>query len=531
MSIMRDPETGRDRAYPGGVALLSLIVLAASLLWAVTTPAFHGPDEALHYNSINRLLDGEGWPEPYTAPVKASTWRAVGESTGSRVLFQGPAVREMSPAAPGDRSAMNDGSGLEDRGRDQMVQHPPTYYLLGAGAVQVVGGTSIPWDTALMTLRVLSAVLTAASVPFLVGVGRRLTGSRRAGLLGATSLLAIPFFSTMGGYVTNDSLLLLTTSAALYCAVRTLDADRLLTWLLLTGLGLGAALLTKGLALFLIPVVGLLTLLAVLRRPLPAHRRLSLLLVPQGVAFVVGGWWWLRNLLTLGSVQPSQCGVDGGCTMIAPKDPPPPDTWFFAVSFVKRFSQTFWGRGGIETIAYPYAVTTAATVLLVALVLAAVLLTRRRTVLLALVAAPVLITVVLFTNAYGIYVDVGVPNRGVQGRYVFSTAAVLAACAAVLWARWDRRAGGRRVTAAGTVLLSGLVSAAGWWWVVDRLWAAPDDGLRQGIAASTESTGSSVGAVIGLGLVLAIATAALAALMLRRDLSDAAPRRSVPSPG
>lgn len=531
MSATGTSETGRDRGYPVGVALLSLIVLAASLLWAVTTPAFHGPDEALHYNSVNRLLDGGGWPEPYTAPVKASTWRAVGESTGARVLFQGPAVREMRPAAPGDRSAMDDGSGLEDRGRDQMVQHPPTFYLLGAGVLQVGGGTSLPWDTALMTLRVLSAVLTAAAVPFVVGVGRRLTGSRRAGLLGATSLLAIPFFSTMGGYVTNDSLLLLTTSAALYCAVRTLDAERLLTWLLLTGLGLGAALLTKGLALFLIPVVGVLTLMAVLRRPLPVHRRLALLLVPQAVAFVVGGWWWLRNLLTLGSVQPSQCGVDGGCTMIAPTDPPPPDPWFFAVSFVKRFSQTFWGRGGVETIAYPYAVTTAATLLLVAMVLTAVLLTRRRTILLSLVAAPVLITVVLFTNAYGIYVDVGVPNRGVQGRYVFSTAAVLAACAAVLWVRWDRRTGRMRLTAAGAVLLSVAVAAAGWWWVVARLWAPPDGGLRRGVLASTESTGSSVGAVVALGIVLAIATAAFAILLLRHDLSAEAPRRSVPSPG
>ncbi|WP_375000319.1 phospholipid carrier-dependent glycosyltransferase [Aeromicrobium sp. CTD01-1L150] len=513
-----------EAGYRAACALLSIVFLAGSLVWALTTPAFHGPDEALHYNSVNRILSGEGWPEPYDAEVKGSTWQAVGESTGSHVLFAPEEVRSLPKPPPDERSSMAGPTDLEDQTRDQMVQHPPGYYGLAAGILQLAGGTSLSWDTALVTLRILSAVLTAAAVPFMVGLGRRLTDSRRAGLIGATGVLAIPFFTTMGGYATNDSLLLLMTSATLYTAVRAIDAPRVVPWLLATGVGLGLALLTKGLALLLIPVIGVLGVMALWRRDGSVVRRALLLGLPQAVAFVIGGWWWLRNLLVLGSLQPSQCGLPTRCAEVAPSDPPPPDFWVFTTNFLERFSRLFWGRGGLEEIAYPVVLTTTASIAVVVIVLAALALGRRRAVVAVLLLLPTLVVVTIFRNAYGIYLDVGAPNRGVQGRYVFSGIAVLSACIAAVWARIrpDFRLG--RAADVAVTAAAAIVAVGGWVWVFERLWVRPYDGWRQGLLAASDSVGASPWFTAGAFATFVVGLVAFAVSLL----FQARPRQLAP---
>jgi hypothetical protein len=52
------------RWVPPAVALASVLLFLVSLAWAVVTPALRGADEGAHLNSVVRLAEGGGWPQP-----------------------------------------------------------------------------------------------------------------------------------------------------------------------------------------------------------------------------------------------------------------------------------------------------------------------------------------------------------------------------------------------------------------------------------------------------------------------------------
>lgn len=472
--------------YVLAAALSMLCFFTLSTLWAVTSPPLSGPDEAKHFNSVSRLAAGGGWPLPYEAPVMGATrdaQREAGRTAGEDGL--------KAVVDPELRSDFLGNSTLPDAGRDNMVHHPPAYYLVESVIIQVVDGGELRWDQAMVALRIASAAMLALAVPFVLGAARWITGSRRAGLIGGISLLSIPFLTNLGGFVANDGLLISAMSASFYLLVRPWNTRRAIPLVpILAGVALGIALLTKGTALLALPVVVVLAFVA--SRSLAASWpvRIGLTAMPAAVGLLIGGWWWVRNLLVLGKVQPSVYGatIDTFPGVAHPEY----DFGYFNVKFWDRLSQTFWGRGGQAELALPGDLVDAASVGLVILLLLVLVLSRRRLVVGVLLAYPVALVVLLFVNAHDIFWNFGAHNRGIQGRYLYPGIVAFGAVVASAWLLLERRIQRGRtaaiVAAVGALVACGI-GGLGFGWVFRQTWAAGGTGWGAQLEAAAFATG------------------------------------------
>lgn len=503
--MTRSPDLETDlgpRIYGVLAATVTVVFAAVAVVWALVMPAFSGPDELRHYNSVVRVLDGGGWPEPYKADVLDATFTAFYESGAE---YRGVGLAHLPD--PEDRSTVLDGGPSGFTVSDQMVQHPPAYYYLLASVVSASDEASLRWDHAQLSMRLLSAMLVAGAVPLLIGIGRWITGSRLAGIAAGSAILFVPFFGTAAGHISNDALLILACTTSLYAAVRAVVSLRP-AWLLVCGAALGVALLTKGFALLLIPVIAAFAVLAVVRAGLRPWRAIAIAGATFAIAFAIGGWWWLRNLITIGKLQPSMLGNRERST--APH--PDYDLLEFMTSAVGRLNRTFWGRGARAEFALPELAVMIAGGVSLAIVVAALFFARRRLEFLLLMSFPVLILTTTLVNAHAIYWDIGDPSRGVQGRYVFaSITAWTTAVAIVVWTATRRGSLRARSTVVAAVFLMGaLTTVAAGWWVIrsisepDGIWAyVAATGVRHGVPPATLLV------AVAVGIVAAAATVAI----------------------
>ncbi len=494
-------------AYEVSVAALSGVVLVVTLAWGMLLPAFDGPDEPWHHNSVARLVDGGGWPPAYEAMVLESTWDAVRES-GAAV----PGERDRSsPLSPTERGPLLDGTSEASDVPDFMLQHPPAHYGLVAVVVGAAGGGDLSWDRAQLVMRAVSAVLLATAVALVVGAVRWATGDQRAGLVGGASVLAIPFFTNAGAYGSNDTLLVAACSGTLYLLVRAARDPAAAAWLLpAAGAVYGLALLTKGFALFLAPVVAVLTVVVLVRRRGDRARTL----IQAGAAAVlclgIGGWWWVRNYLTLGTVQPSRLGS-------RERSDTPVDGYSlsdFLVGALGRLNATFWGRGGRPDVALPEVVPWALTAVLAVVVVVAFAHRRARWFLLVLALYPAAVAGTVILNAHGIYWDTGRPFQGVQGRYLYSGVAAFAVAVGsayhVVARRLSRRTG--RALLATVLLTTVAASVTATAWTLGRTWADRDPGaaLLRGVADGSSWTVWFAAAVVAVAACSAVMVTAAA---------------------
>ncbi|WP_250442534.1 DUF2142 domain-containing protein [Actinotalea sp. C106] len=407
------------RTFRTSLVLLTVCFGLLATCWSVLTPPFKAPDEPQHYNSVLRLMNGGGWPAPGAAYLTEGTVLATQEA-GFDVGLDALAVR-----APRDAPSRSVVTAMTapfpapiTQSYDQMSQHPPAYYALGAGLLTVLGAHDWAWDGQLLALRLLSVVLTVGTVP-LIGLSvERLVGSRPVALAASVIPLGIPQVAHIAGGASNDALTTLSGSLVVYLVVRTMTTPPGGRALLGLGAALGLGLLTKGFMLAAIPMVALALLL-------PAHglgwrRRTGNALIALATAFVVGGWWWLRNLLLYGEVQPAG-------------DPPLPagdgqqTLRVFLYQASVRLSQTFWGSFGWLELEVPaWLVRSGNSLVLLALLGAAVWAVRRRRVgpMLALAAFPAgILGIVLVGGGIRHFHSGQFP--GLQGRYLFCALVVL----------------------------------------------------------------------------------------------------------
>ncbi|MEV8266685.1 DUF2142 domain-containing protein [Microbacterium sp. NPDC076911] len=501
--MIRRATDAPERRYRAAVALLTLLASLIGIAWAMTLPYFDGPDESRHYNSIARVVDGGGWPRPYDAVVLGVTRQALSEAG---VATDSPAVLPLAS----DRSHFLGDSAHLASGRDAMVQHPPGYYLAAALVVSALGGGELRWDQALMIMRVGSALVLAAAVPFIAGTARWATRARIAGVIGAIGVLAIPSFLIGGGYASNDVLLILACSATIYLLVRACSQEHPSEWLLpLAGLAYGVALFSKGLAMMLAPAVLILALVALHRRGYSPRSVATQLVVPLLIATTIGGWWWIRNLIILGLLQPSQYGSREGSDLASEGY----DLAFFVTSFFERLNSTFWGRGTNAETAFPFWVLLGLAAVLIVIIAAALVGGQRRWLLTVLMSYPAIIGTTLLVNAHGIYWDLGLPSRGVQARYLFSGAAVFAAVFAT-FANLVANKGKMlpRGAVAALAFLPLVSSAAAMLWILPPTWAPLVD--EYGVTVA-DFMGVSGWVYALTGVFAILATLGLAALLFQ----------------
>lgn len=426
------PHRGVSRKETGAVVAITAAFFAVLLMWAVLTPPFSAPDEPAHLNSALRLTEGFSWP----APGEARLSNAIIAARDEAAL---PAAERSTLA---ELAAAHPGTG----GVDQMTQHPPFFYLLVAGVLNLFGAVDLRADLALLVMR-LCSVLLALPLPALVWASvRRVTRSPRAAVVGAAAVLAVPQLAQIFASASNDAAAVLACSVATLLLLRIMTGDARRRVVVAAGIALGVALLTKGTALPFVPFLAV--VIAVWPRRIPARTRLLRALASLAIAFAVGGWWWARNLLVFRDLQPSGLAPSRETKPWAPGTGP--DIVSYLDLMWTRLSGNFWGDFGSLDYPLPEVVTDTLSVVCILVVVLAIF-TRRsdRLQIRILAALPALLFLMLVANTWRHFVRTQAP-AGMQGRYFYVTIVVLIVLSALAWR--SLVAAERRVSIATTLL-------------------------------------------------------------------------------
>ncbi len=409
----------------GGVPLFVwlLVALQGALMFMCTFlyPADYGYDEPQHVDMAYAYAQGHG----LYGPGERRT------AVGIKQTERGPGYPPQRPFSDVDIVPRGERQSIDEMGGDrpslvgypnQMVQHPPLYYLLGAGVFRVPGVAQLPYDQQIAMLRVLS-ILMMMPLPLLAwAMTRTWAGDGPIALAAGAMPLTLPNLARSGATFNNDNLAILLTSLILLLVARVVAGDLSRRTGVLLGLLMTGALLTKAFALVLPPVVLLAYLVAWrrFRRSLPWRPALLALLIGG----IPGGLWWLHNLVSYGAVQPFGYGKENLTKIVGPIVPTTAGPQDFVTGFVERMSQRFYGGIGLpEGPAFPAMVAYIWTGMLVLAVLVGFAFgfsdRLGRTAVLVILAPTALSLVILARETYLVWAQHAGRFAGVQGRYMY----------------------------------------------------------------------------------------------------------------
>lgn len=440
------PVPGLARPGRGEITTVALLTIAFALLlgvWAILTPVFDAPDESIHVNSALRTALGDEWV-PAGQGLLYESVDVMRRTVDSVPAADRPTVGELLEEDPG-----------LSEGRDQMTQHPPTWYLIGGTVLRLVDFEELRWDRATILLRLLD-VATIAPLPLLAwATVRRVTRSPRTALVGALSVFFVPQLASIGASFTNDAPVILCGAVIVWLGSRYLTGD--VRWRVVVGLALatGAAALSKGTALPLIPFVAVVLLLGG-AATLPLWGRLVRLVAVGGATLALSGWWWIGNVLRYGTLQPN--GMVGQRPVVPWPEGETVNLGLFANSLWNGLASSFWGNFGSLAIPMSPIVTDTLTVATIVPLLAFAYRRRDRLGLsvamslppLALVGSLALTSFNSYQDTQGIY--------AIQGRYLFPGLVAAILLVAIAWRRFlplaPMREGFGRVLVVGAPLVA-----------------------------------------------------------------------------
>ncbi|MEO6712663.1 MAG: phospholipid carrier-dependent glycosyltransferase [Mycobacteriales bacterium] len=333
-----------------GIPLVVWLIVALHALvfasYAALVPYYRSPDEIQHVDMAVHLQRSLDYPLPQERQISLGVMNSTVSAGYGGVPTRSPS--ENRPLDPTRATARSERPSFTELGGDepyvegnQMGQHPPVYYVAVAAVLRVVPGSADwPWDRVVHLLRLLS-VLMILPVPLLSYVtARRLGASLAVAVTASMVTLAIPEFAHIGSAVNNDNLLVLLMGAAimLIAYVVTGDSSRR-TAVLLGGIG-ALALLTKGLVLFAPVWIVLVYAAAAWQRA--DSRFLHRGILAAAITSVLGGWWWIRNLVVYDAIQPR--GLVGPPLVGSPAEPYtlPEKGWGWTQVAARSLSSRFW---------------------------------------------------------------------------------------------------------------------------------------------------------------------------------------------
>lgn len=331
---------------PTLVWVFTALFVALMAMCTFLYPAFSGYDEAFHVDMTYSYYNGNGFYDPGDRLLSIGVDKA---HSNIHVPPQQP-LSDQKDRPRGQRESF-DAYGGDAAGTypvpNQMVQHPPLYYAIGAGILRLFPNSGgWPYDQWVAALRYLS-ILMVAPLPILAwATTKTLVGTGPAAVTAAALPLTIPNLARVGGSVNNDNLLILLTSLVIWQLAKILAGDFRKKTAVMIGIFTGLACLTKGFALALPLVVILGYGLAMLR-----HRKrdwVGLGLAMLG-AFLIGAWWWIRNLVLYGTIQPEGLGKVWAARHFGPAK-----SGFGRVDFLQHFfpllGRRTWGGIGLPEV-------------------------------------------------------------------------------------------------------------------------------------------------------------------------------------
>jgi len=293
------------RAVPSPVWLILVLHLLVALWQTAVFPNFRAPDEREHVDLIVQVAQGTAWPWPDQGTLDQTSGSAAGGFTTRNGIAGQLHLADQDPPPRGGRPSYLDAGGTSTEGQtpNQLIQHPPLYYLAGAAVLALYPDwENAPFDRVYLILRLWTALLTAAVPLLLWATARRLSLPEPVPIAAALVPLAIPEFTHIAPSVNNDNLLVLFAAVLTLLIARLLTGDTGRRTAVAIGILTSLALLTKGFAL-MIPVwvvLGYLVAAWRFRRPVVlGSLALAVLAMVPGLA------WWVRNVLAFGALQPN----------------------------------------------------------------------------------------------------------------------------------------------------------------------------------------------------------------------------------
>jgi small subunit ribosomal protein S36 len=479
---------------PAAVWFATALFGLVAALWTVAVPPMRAPDEPAHVDLILYLAEGHGYPgydERYFGEsLELDTKRYLVDSRfhwptfdASEAVPRGerPDVADLGGTAP-DEEARPPNLSRPDfpRAYNQMPQHPPLYYEGMAALLRVerwlLPGDELPGlDRELGLLR-LANVLLLLPLPLLAWAGaRRIGGSNRAATVAALLPLGLPQLLHIAASVNNDNLLILLGGVLAVLLAGVARGRRAWRTDVAVAVVLGLALLTKAFAVMFVPAV--VVAYGLCAWTTGRRRATAVGLGRVGVvSAVLGGWWWIGNLIREGQVAPTTE------TLTRTESDRPPefhaDMIGFVWTFAGRMITRTWAWIGFRNPKFELpgpVVVLAMAVVIVAVVAAAIRARpgrsadggpRRADIAFAWLAVAMLLLFVM-RRAWGLYETTGL-YAFIQGRYLYSAlVGPMAVVAIGLVALFRRRA--VPVTLAGTLILQGWVLLE----VVRGSWSGP----------------------------------------------------------
>ncbi len=273
--------------------LILFAFVLVSLPYAFAAPVFEKSDEVMHFAFIHHLANGGGLPVQ-TLESREAPWAQEGSQPPLYYALAALVVRLFD---------------TDDFDAQRLPNASPLYdpYAPGNKNVLIITPEKRAFayrDTTLaaVVLRLLGILPGCLTVWLTFGIAQAVTNSRRTAAV-AMSLTAFnPMFLTVATAVSNDGLVIMLTTAALYVLIRALAGGATVQRALAFGVLAGLASLTKVSGGLLLPLAGAM-LIAPSASPTSARRRPGRLKLIIAVAIpwlLIAGWWYTRNLVLYG---------------------------------------------------------------------------------------------------------------------------------------------------------------------------------------------------------------------------------------
>lgn len=445
---------------PGAVWAITACYLGLLICYSLLYPIYIGFDEPQHVDMTIALRhDPLSWPDPGERALSqsvASSQSIISSRVKNEHLKPG-LLPLLGPYQPAEIPARHDRKTIQQLGDNtptavppalpnQMVQHPPLYYAIGAATLDVLPySESLAYDQVVSILRLIS-ILMIAPLPLLIwATTRRLVGEGPIAIAASALPLAVPGLARGAANYQNDNLLVLAVAVLTLLLVKVMTGDFSRRTAVFVGLAMSAALLTKGTALPLTPLVPLAYAAGWWRKrgrfPMSAA-------VTACAVGAIGGLWWVRNLLVFKTVQVNGYGASSARLaqmQNANTLPHPAQVWLDRFATARPgaggwYEWRFWsGLGVLDQNGLSFTVFRTLTIVTVIGVLLALVFGfgrgRGDRAAAGVLALPFfLITAVVAYGAYSEYRRTGI-SGGIQGRYAYPAVPALCALVAIGYGR------------------------------------------------------------------------------------------------
>ena len=286
-------ERGGRGAVLSHLQLLSITLVLYLLItasYSVINPLFEAPDEHFHYFTVQSIVDSG------RLPVVGDEYdELLGPEPAQPPLYYLLGALLIAPVDTADA-------------REQIWLNDLAWIGTAEALTNVNRSVPTPQEAwpwqgyalAAHLLRALSILFGLGTLLCIYGSGRRLWPDDRRPALLATALVAfLPQFNFIHAAVTNDSLITFLSAAGIWQLLRLWQSGATRPRLLLLGVTVGLAALTKNAGVLLLLYSGAaLTLLALRRhRPRLLLDTAIFVILP---AVLIAGWLWWRNWMLYG---------------------------------------------------------------------------------------------------------------------------------------------------------------------------------------------------------------------------------------